>query len=452
MNMKTLLFATLVSSTAMAPVAMAQTNAPATNEANNQQQACQDLSRIAQENRDTFQREWIDAANMAVRRADAQECAMYVESAEDALVSNQTAEAGSRIVVEQPEPRVSVQQDAPDISVSQGQPQVSVNQGEPEIIVRQAQPTVRIDMPQPTVTIDQPEPEIIVRMPEPDVNVATPEPEVEVSQNEPEVSVQQDQPQIDVQVEEPEVAVESNDRAQVEVDREQPVVRREQNAGEAQVNVERAEPRVSYERAEPNVEVNQAGEPRVQFSESGETNIRFEDRGEASGAANRSEGQVPQQQNAAADTDDEYTRLSDLQEGEEGSDTTASINRERTPEEGAASLQGDSGQSTAGQMAAVEVGAIVGRDVQNGRGEELGQVSRVVTDGTDIYAVLANGGFLGLGEREVALPLDRMSMQEGQDHLLLRGMTEEEIENMPRFDTGAAQELQSSQQIEISGL
>lgn len=459
MKMKSLLVATLFCSTAIAPVAFAQTTAPETGQQTNQQQAnqqaCDDLVRISDENSDRFQREWIEGADAAVQRADATECAAYVERAEEALEANQTAEAGSRIVVEQPEPRVSVEQEAPDVAVSQAEPQVSVNQGQPEVIVRQAQPTVTVEVPQPTVTIDQPEPEIIVRMPEPDVNVATPEPDVEVSQNQPEVSVQQEEPQVNVEVEEPTVNVAESDQAEVEVEQEQPVVRQQETDGEAQVNVQREEPAVSYERAEPNVEVNSEGEPNVQFTESGEPNVRFEENAEASGADG--DRLAAEDEQATAD-DTEQTRLSDLPEDErdvpvEGGETTASIDSdERAPTEGTADLRGDGGAASTGDVMPIQVGAVIGRDVHNGRGEELGTVSRVVTDGEAVYAVLANGGFLGMGEREVALPMDRISLQDGRDELLLRGMTEEEIENLPRFDSSAAEELQRNQEIEVSSL
>jgi hypothetical protein len=102
-------------------------------------------------------------------------------------------------------------------------------------------------------------------------------------------------------------------------------------------------------------------------------------------------------------------------------------------------------------MSAIQVGDIVNRDVINRRGEELGSIERVVTRNNRHYVVLSHGGFLGLGEREVALPLDRLSLApQGRDELIMRGMSEEDLEELPRFDMNSAQELRQNQSVEIS--
>ncbi len=444
MRTKTSLFvAALFCGSALAPAALAQTAGSRDNPAQtgSATEACADLRRIASENSERFQRDWIDGANEVARRGRAEECQPYVQAAEDALEQNNGADAQSRIVVKQPEPQVTVQQDAPEISVSQGQPQVSVNQGRPQIIVRQAQPTVRIDVPQPTVTIDQPEPEIIVRMPEPDVRVSTPEPQVEVSQSEPEVSVRQQPPQVDVQIDEPEVDVNRASRAQVEVERDQAVVRREQAEGQPEINVSRAEPDVSYERAEPNVEVTSSGEPNVQFTQSGEPTVRFEDgdRGQAATDGNR--GVTERQGQASTDASNE---AGGVDRGNTAS-TTPDSDREMA-------LLGDGGTEPGGDLMRLRADTVIDREVRNMQGEELGMVSRLVTDGTEVYAVLAHGGFLGMGEREVALPLDRMSVSRDHERLVLRGLTEDELDELPRFDPASANELRDSQVVEVGSL
>jgi hypothetical protein len=77
-------------------------------------------------------------------------------------------------------------------------------------------------------------------------------------------------------------------------------------------------------------------------------------------------------------------------------------------------------------------------------------VDRVVSSGDRYYVVLTEGGFLGFGEREVALPLDTISVRNGA--LVMRGMTQEDVDALPAFDLPAAQEVGIGQQVEIGTL
>jgi len=295
------------------------------------------------------------------------------------------------------------------VTVSQPEPNVSVTQPQPEIIVRQVQPTITVQMPQPIITIDQPQPEIIVRMPDPQVNVSTPEPEVAVTQDAPEVSVEQGAPEVSVQLPEPDVNVDGSTEADVTVDQGQAVVRQEQTEGGANVDIQQTQPSVTYEPAEPNVVFEEQADPEVRFTESGEPNVQFENVETGPGAA------------------------LDTPAGEP--DLNASLLPGEQPIE-------------AGTLVPYQVSALTGQQIVNAQGEELGMVDRLVTDGTRNYVVLAEGGFLGIGEREVALPLDSMSIVGGR--LLMRGMTEDDIAAMPDFDSAAAQPIDGAAQIDIA--
>ena len=332
---------------------------------------------------------------------DEEQCRIYYEDAPSALEGTGEGTSGSgQIIVTQPDPSVSVQQSAPEVTVSQPEPDVSVTQPQPEIIVRQVQPTIRVQMPQPIITIDQPQPEIIVRMPEPQVNVTTPEPDVQVSQDAPEISVEQAQPEVNVQLPEPDVNVDNSSEADVTVDQGQAIVRQEQSEDGANVDIQQSQPTVSYESAEPNVVFEEQAEPEVRFTESGEPNVQFEDANAAPGAG--------------------------MDAPAEAGDPNASLR------------QGDQ-PIDAGVPTPYRASDMIGQEIVNAQGETLGTVDRLVTTGTREYVVLAEGGFLGLGEREVALPLDSMSVSEGR--LLMRGMSDEDIEAMPEFDSAGAQEL-----------
>jgi hypothetical protein len=301
---------------------------------------------------------------------------------------------------------------------------VSVRQSQPEIIVRQQQPTIPVQMPRPTITIDQPQPEIIVRMSKPEVDVTTPQPEVSVNQAQPEVSVEQGQPQI--AVEEPTVDVEAGGEANITVEPGQPVVTQEGGSFEgATVNVEQSQPIVSYEQAEPKVEFEDAGEPQIQYTQSGEPNIQVEP---------MEDGAAPAEGSAAVAEGDAAAGQASQPQGEDQF----------------ASLRAGEEVMEAGQPTTVAVSEIIGRNVVNSADEDLGEVERLVQVNQRLYAVLAEGGFLGLGEREVALPLDAISMRE--DEFILRGMTEDDIEALPEFDMSTAQDYAADEQIEFGSL
>ncbi|UIJ73150.1 PRC-barrel domain-containing protein [Aurantimonas sp. HBX-1] len=395
--------ASLLGTTALVSTASAQdTTEPAVNI-----EACDELQVLNEENAELFNEEFVVGARDVIEQNDPAICGPWLAEAESALEENEGADltaTGGRIVVTQPEPTVTVDQADPRVTVSQEDPTVTVDQARPVIVVRQQQPTIRVEMPRPTITIDQPQPQIIVRMPDPDVAVTSPEPQISVSQAQPEVNVEMGKPQIALN--EPTVRVEDRDAADVNIVPGQPIVTQEGAASEAQVNINESQPVVSYEQAEPKIEFSETGEPNIQYTQSGEPDIQFE----------------------------------------EADDTTASIQED---DQFAALRAGDE-EIAAGEMTTVTASEIIGLEVINAEDEDLGEVERLVFVDDRIYAVLAEGGFLGLGEREVALPLDAMSMR--GDELLLRGMTEDDIEALPEFDTVNAPAYAADEEVEIGTL
>ena len=79
---------------------------------------------------------------------------------------------------------------------------------------------------------------------------------------------------------------------------------------------------------------------------------------------------------------------------------------------------------------------IVGQDLYTADGTEIGEIDNVVIskDGKQAAAVLGVGGFLGLGEREVAIPLDEISM--GAEDRLTTSMTKESIGALQPYADG----------------
>lgn len=440
-TIKHVLAASLLGSTAMVPAAVAQTQS---------EQDCQDLEVILQENNERIEQGWLDEATVVLERGDAQECGAYADAAERALEQadasgtmqegqDQTATQGQaqvddqgRVVVLMPEPTVTVQQDAPEVTVTEAEPQVSVQQGQPEIIVRQAQPTVTIQMPQPTVTIDQPAPEIIVRMPEPDIQVSQADPEVEVTQSDPNVQVQQG---------EPEVAVEQGE-ADVQVEQDEAVVQLQEEASEANVDLQQAQqaPRITYESAEPNVQVESSGEPQVEFTQSGEPNIRMESAGEgeqetaqagqdpaAAAEGEQETAQAEQDPAAAAEGEQEPAMLADADFRTERELLTAPvIERE---------------DFTVVEAGTVSLDELEGVNVYGVNDEVIAEIGDVIIgEGGQVqYFVMDVGGFLGLGEREVAVGFDEATIltdESGNDYRVYIDASEEQLENLPEYEAG----------------
>ncbi|HEY7383954.1 MAG TPA: DUF4142 domain-containing protein [Beijerinckiaceae bacterium] len=313
---------------------------------------------------------------------------------------NKGGQDPSRIVVQQPAPSIRVDQASPQVTVQQPQPQVSVRQAQPEILVRQ---------PQPTVTVDIPQPEIIVRMPQPDVNVAMAQPQVQVNQPQPQVQVVQPQ-----------------QKPEVNVERAQPQVMVQQSGREAKVDVQRAEgqPTVRYERAEPRVVVNQAqGQPNVRVERMGE--------GQQPGAQQQAAAQQQSADQRQAATQQPGAQSRTASSGQPGADTTGAINR--------------------GQQVAVS--RLTDMNLYNARNEQLGDVERVV-QGQDgkTYIVIGHGGFLGLGEKKVALPIERVAMR--GDRLVIQGLTDDQVKAMPAWnaDSRDTRELDRNQQVPLASM
>jgi sporulation protein YlmC with PRC-barrel domain len=80
---------------------------------------------------------------------------------------------------------------------------------------------------------------------------------------------------------------------------------------------------------------------------------------------------------------------------------------------------------------------LVGADVENMQGEDLGQIEDVVLDPQDgrvAYAVLSFGGFLGLGEKYFAIPWSALTAKAGDDNTLVLNVDKEKLKNAPGFD------------------
>jgi sporulation protein YlmC with PRC-barrel domain len=76
---------------------------------------------------------------------------------------------------------------------------------------------------------------------------------------------------------------------------------------------------------------------------------------------------------------------------------------------------------------------ILGKSVYNDKDEKVGDVDDLIIapDSSVSYAIIGVGGFLGLGERQVAIPVSRFKNSEGR--IVLPGATKEALQAMPSF-------------------
>jgi hypothetical protein len=106
-------------------------------------------------------------------------------------------------------------------------------------------------------------------------------------------------------------------------------------------------------------------------------------------------------------------------------------------------LQTDAHVATGAQTTAATSGVplqrvtnLIGKNLVGANGEEAGEIENLLIDrsGNVRAAVVAWGGFLGLGESRTLLPMDRIQLGTGDNDRARISMTREQLERLPRFD------------------
>jgi putative membrane protein len=128
--------------------------------------------------------------------------------------------------------------------------------------------------------------------------------------------------------------------------------------------------------------------------------------------------------------------------GAQGGQQQAGAAQEQRPQgkqQQAATAPEQQPATAAGQAATqaeqpVSLEEVLGAEVVNAAGDEVGEIEDVVLDQNGAYyAILSVGGFLGLGEKKVAVPLDQLELAEDQVYLMATA-SEEQLEQMPEYD------------------
>ncbi|MDO6670280.1 PRC-barrel domain-containing protein [Paracoccus sp. 1_MG-2023] len=319
------------------------------------------------------------------------------------LSEDATIEGEAEVTV--PDPNVDVQVPAPAVTVTEQQPEVSVTGNAADIQVSQKQPTVTVEIPEIIVRVDNPAPDIYILNPNPDVSIAAADPEVQVEQGEPQVSVTQADPQLNVDLgvdadgnpvpqdqDGDTTGVDDGSAQNVEGDTEvastEPQVEIVEAEGEPNVSVEQSDPNVAFEGAEPQVSVSMAKQPTVEVQQTGQPNVVIE-------------------------TPEERQQRLAAQEGQQAD-----------PQETEAEAQP--------QGREMSVADLMDMEVVTADGEDLGNPEAFVDLEGEPNLVLSSGGFLGLGGKEVPVPMSRVTVD--GERLMVDSMTEDDIEAANDFE------------------
>lgn len=78
---------------------------------------------------------------------------------------------------------------------------------------------------------------------------------------------------------------------------------------------------------------------------------------------------------------------------------------------------------------------LMGKSVFNENDEKIGDVNDVViaSDNRSMYLLIGAGGFLGMGEKNVAVPFDRFERRD--DRIMLSGYSKEQLKALPEVRT-----------------
>ena len=82
----------------------------------------------------------------------------------------------------------------------------------------------------------------------------------------------------------------------------------------------------------------------------------------------------------------------------------------------------------------VQADTLVGKNVENTNGDDIGEIDSVIIDkdGQVAAVIVAVGGFLGMGEHEVALNWNELNIQ-GDGEAITTAMTKDQLKALPQY-------------------
>ena len=113
-----------------------------------------------------------------------------------------------------------------------------------------------------------------------------------------------------------------------------------------------------------------------------------------------------------------------------------------------AAAVGSSGGANA--MMGMKVQELIGREVVNASGKDIGKIDDIVVSDQDqaIYAVIGVGGFLGLGEKDVAIPFEQLRLG-AENVILMSERSESDLKEMPAYKEGKWKSVEPEQALGV---
>ncbi|QCN93937.1 PRC-barrel domain-containing protein [Azospirillum argentinense] len=101
-----------------------------------------------------------------------------------------------------------------------------------------------------------------------------------------------------------------------------------------------------------------------------------------------------------------------------------------------------SGSATTGSAAGLTGGTLasaenmMGKNVYGTDNEKVGEVEDIILDsnGQARQLVISSGGFLGIGEKQIAVDIGNANWDAQQERVQLSGMTRDQVKEMPEFE------------------
>lgn len=115
---------------------------------------------------------------------------------------------------------------------------------------------------------------------------------------------------------------------------------------------------------------------------------------------------------------------------------------------GASASETQSGKEMT-KMTAADLG---GKAVVNRNGEEIGEVDQIVRRSDDgrHFAVVSVGGFLGIGDRQVMVPLDELRIEGDKLHSIAAS-TESQLERQMPYQENLYQQVEGERTVQLGG-
>lgn len=88
----------------------------------------------------------------------------------------------------------------------------------------------------------------------------------------------------------------------------------------------------------------------------------------------------------------------------------------------------------ANPVSAMRMSDLLSMNVLSEGGEDVGEIDYIGVCGETVVVIVGLGGFPGLGEREIALPIDRLRVRNRV--VYLPQISEAELDGMPEYNQG----------------